>query len=150
MFGFGKSQENIMGKLPFNEQQVKTLIKENLKEFENVVKGMGEDEMIWVSCSVYKIWQMFNVKYKSVENWKKNQDNIVEWISFLDTLAKDNIKKEMAGDLPFGTTGGVWLSYFFFKSVFLNEGAETINAMSDHMEKFNRIGYQIVQEINKT
>ena len=130
MFGFGKS--------------------ENLKQFEKIIKGMGAAETRNVSCSVYKLWQKFNVKYKSVENWKKNQDNIVEWISFLDTLAKDNIKKEMAGDLPFGWTGGVWLSYFFFKSVFLNEGAETINAMSDHMEKFNRIGYQINQETNKT
>ena len=46
MFGFGKSKENIMGKLPFNEQQVKTLRKENLKEFENVVKGMGEDAAV--------------------------------------------------------------------------------------------------------
>ena len=130
MFGFGKS--------------------ENLKEFENVVKGMGEDEMRIVSCSVYKLWQMFNVKYKSVENWKKNQDNIVEWITFLDTLAKDNLKEEMAGDLQFGTTSGVYLSKFFFSSVALNAGAETINAMSDHMEKFNRIGYQINQETNKT
>ena len=150
MFGFGKSQENIMGKLPFNEQQVKTLRKENLKQFEKIIKGMGEDEMIWVSCSVYKIWQMFNVKYKSVENWKKNQDNIVEWITFLDTFAKDNLKKEMAEDAPFGSTAGVYLSIFFFKAVALNEGAEAINTMSDHMEKFNRIGYQINQETNKT
>ena len=130
MFGFGKS--------------------ENLKHFEEFIKDMGAAETRYASCSVYKLWQMFNVKYKSVENWKKNQDNIVEWISFLDTLAKDNIKKEMAGDLPFGTTGGVWLSIFFFKAVALNEGAEAINTMSDHMEKFNRTGYQINQEINKT
>ena len=130
MFGFGKS--------------------ENLKHFEEFIKGMGAAETRYASCSVYKLWQMFNVKYKSVQNWQKNQDNIVEWISFLDVLAKDNLKKEMAGDLPFGTTGGVWLSIFFFKAVALNEGAEAINTMSDHMEKFNRIGYQIVQEINKT
>ena len=130
MFGFGKS--------------------ENLKDFEKTIKGMGAAETRYVSCSVYKLWQMFNVKYKSVENWKKNQDNIVEWISFLDTLAKDNIKKEMAGDLPFGTTAGVYLSIYFFKAVALNEGAKTINAMSDHMEKFNRTGYQINQKINKT
>ena len=142
MFGFGKSE-----KIPLFDQ--------NLKAFERTIngingEGMGVYETINVSCSVYKLWQMFNVKYKSVENWKKNQDNIVEWISFLDTLAKDNIKKEMAGDLPFGTTGGVWLSIFFFKAVALNEGAEAINTMSDHMEKFNRIGYQINQETNKT
>ena len=130
MFGFGKS--------------------ENLKDFEKTIKGMGAAETRYVSCSVYKLWQMFNVKYKSVENWKKNQDNIVEWISFLDTVQKDNIKKEKAGDLPIGTTGGVWLSIFFFKAVALNEGAEAINTMSDHMEKFNRIGYQINQETNKT
>ena len=130
MFGFGKS--------------------ENLKDFEKTINGMGAAETRYLSCSVYKLWQMFNVKYKSVENWKKNQDNIVEWITFLDTLQKDNIKKEMAGDLPFGTTGGVWLSIFFFKAVALNEGAEAINTMSDHMEKFNRIGYQINQETNKT
>ena len=130
MFGFGKS--------------------ENLKNFEKVVKGMGEDEMTPVSMSEYNCWKMFNVKYKSVQNWQKNQDNIIEWITFLDDLAKEQLKKEMAGDLPFGTTSGVYLSIFFFKAVALNEGAKTINAMSDHMEKFNRTGYQINQEINKT
>ena len=130
MFGFGKS--------------------ENLKQFEKIIKRMGAAETRNVSCSVYKLWQMFNVKYKSVQNWQKNQDNQIEWITFLDGLAKEQLKKEMAGDLPFGTTGGVWLSIFFFKAVALNEGAEAINTMSDHMEKFNRIGYQIEQEINKT
>ena len=150
MFGFGKSQENIMGKLPLNEQQVKTLRKENLKHFEKIIKGMGEDEMRYVSMSVYNCWKMFNVKYKSVQNWQKNQDNIIEWITFLDGLAKEQLKKEMAGDLPFGTTSGVYLSIFFFKAVALNEGAEAINTMSDHMEKFNRTGYQINQETNKT
>ena len=130
MFGFGKS--------------------ENLKNFEKVVKGMGEDEMTPVSMSVYNCWKMFNVKYKSVQNWQKNQDNQIEWITFLDGLAKEQLKKEMAGDLPFGSTSGVYLSKFFFSSVALNEGAETINAMSDHMEKFNRTGYQINHEINKT
>ena len=70
MFGFGKS--------------------ENLKEFENVVKGMGEDEMRYVSMSVYNCWKMFNVKYKSVQNWQKNQATQIEWITFLDGLAKDN------------------------------------------------------------
>ena len=142
MFGFGKSE-----KIPFFDQ--------NLKAFERTIKGingegMGVYETRNVSCSVYKLWQMFNVKYKSVENWKKNQDNIVEWITFLDTFAKDNLKKEMAEDAPFGTTAGVYLSIFFFKAVALNEGAEAINTMSDHMEKFNRIGYQINQETNKT
>ena len=111
---------------------------------------MGEDEMTPVSMSVYNCWKMFNVKYKSVQNWQKNQDNKIEWITFMDGLAKEQLKKEMAGDLPFGTTGGVWLSIFFFKAVALNEGAEAINTMSDHMEKFNRTGYQINQEINKT
>ena len=33
----------------------------------------------------------------------------------------------------------------FFKAIALNEGAQTINAMSDYMEKFNRIGHQITQ-----
>ena len=130
MFGFGKS--------------------ENLKNFEEFIKDMGAAETRYASCSVYKLWQMFNVKYKSVQNWQKNQDNQIEWITFMDGLAKEQLKKEMAGDLPFGSTSGVYLSKFFFSSVALNEGAETINTMSDHMEKFNRIGYQIVQEINKT
>lgn len=130
MFGLGKS--------------------ENLKNFEKVVKGMGEDEMTYISMSVYNCWKLFNVKYKSVQNWQESQYNQIEWITFLDGLAKEQLKKEMAGDLPFGTTSGVYLSVFFFKAVALNEGAETINTMSDHMEKFNRIGYQIEQEINKT
>ena len=93
---------------------------------------------------------MFNVKYKSVQNWQKNEVNQVKWITFLEDFAKEQLKKEMAEDLPFGMTAGVYLSIFFFKAVAQNEGAKTINFMSDHMEKFNRIGYQIQQEINKT
>jgi len=123
---------------------------ENLKNFEKVVKGMGEEEMTSISMSVYNCWKLFNIKYKSVQNWQRNQDNQIEWITFLDGLSKEQLKKEMDGDLPFGTTSGVYLSIFFFKAVALNEGAKTINAMSDHMEKFNRIGFQIEQEINKT
>ena len=77
-------------------------------------------------------------------------DSQFAYVTFLDTFAKDNLKKEMAEDAPFGTTAGVYLSKFFFSSVALNEGAEAINTMSDHMEKFNRTSYQINQEINKT
>ena len=58
---------------------------------------MGEDEMTPVSMSVYNCWKMFNVKYKSVQNWQKNQDNIIEWITFLDGLAKEQLKRKWPG-----------------------------------------------------
>jgi len=128
MFGFGKS--------------------ENLKNFEKVLKDMSnEDEMTHIAMSVYNSWKLFNIKYKSVQNWQKSQDNQIEWITFLDGLAKEQLKKEMAGNLPFGTTSGVYLTIFFFKAVALNEGAKTINTMSDHMETLNKIGYQIEHEM---
>lgn len=118
---------------------------DNLKNFEKVVNGIGEDEMPITSISVYNCWKLFNVKYKSVQNWQTSQDDQIEWFTFLDDLAKKQLKEEMNGDLPFGTTSGVYLTIFFFKAIALNEDAKNINTMSDYMEEFNKIGYDISQ-----
>ena len=92
---------------------------------------------------------MFHAKYKSIQNWLKSQDNQVEWLNFLFDLAKDQLKKEMEEDLQFGTTSGVYLTYYFFKAVSLKEGVKTINAMSDSMDLLNQIGFKIHKERNK-
>jgi hypothetical protein len=42
------------------------------------------------------------------------------------------------------------MTIFFFNAIALNEGPQIINAMSDYMEKFNRIGYQISQVVSVT
>jgi len=130
MFGFGKS--------------------ENLKNFKLITEGMEErNEIKATSSSVYVLWKLFNAKYKSIQNWLKSQDNQVEWLNFLVDLAKDQLKKERAEDLQFGTASGVYLTYYFFKAVSLKEGVKTINAMSDSMDLLNQIGYKIHKERNK-
>ena len=130
MFGFGKS--------------------ENLKNFKLITEAMEDrNEIRATSSSVYNLWKMFNAKYKSIQNWRKSQDNQVEWLNFLVDLAKDQLKKEMEEDLPFGTTSGVYLTYYFFKAVSLKEGVKTIKAMSDSLDLLNQIGYKIHKERNK-
>jgi len=130
MFGFGKS--------------------ENLRNFELIIEAMEErNEIRATSSSVYTLWKMFNAKYRSIQNWLKNQDNQVEWLNFLVDLAKDQLEKEMEEDLEFGTTSGVYLTYYFFKAVRLNEGVKIIKAMSDSMDRLNQIGYKINKEKNK-
>jgi len=130
MFGFGKS--------------------ENLRNFELIIEAMEErNEIRATSSSVYTLWKMFNAKYRSIQNWLKNQDNQVEWLNFLVDLAKDQLEKEMEEDLEFGTTSGVYLTYYFFKAVRLNEGVKIIKAMSDSMDRLNQIGYKIHKEKNK-
>ena len=131
MFGFGKS--------------------ENLKNFELITEGMEDrNEIMGTSSSVYTLWKLFNAKYISIKSWLKSQDNQVEWLNFLVNLAKGQLEKEMEEDLQFGTTSGVYLTYYFFKAVSINEGAKTINAMSGFMDELNQIGYKIHKERNKT
>jgi hypothetical protein len=131
MFGFGKS--------------------DNLKNFKLITEGMEErNEIKATSSSVYSLWKLFNARYRNIQNWLKSQDNQVEWLNFLVNFAKDQLEKEMAEDLQFGTTSGVYLTYYFFKAVSLNEGAKTINTMSDSMDRLNQIGYKISKERNKT
>ena len=81
---------------------------------------------------------------------RKSVDSQMAWISFLADLAKQNLDKEMKKELPFGTTAGVYMTIAYFKAIALNEGSKTINAMSDHMEKFNRIGYQMALDATKS
>ena len=124
MFGFGKS--------------------ENLKNFELIIEAMERrNEIRATSSSVYTLWKLFIDKYISIQYWLKRQDNQVEWLSFLIDLAKDQLEKEMKEDLQFGTTSGVYLTYYFFKAVSLNESAKTLNSMSDSMDLLNQIGYKM-------
>ena len=130
MFGFGKS--------------------DNLKNFKLITEGMEDrNEIRATSSSVYALWKLFNDRYKSIQNWLKSQDHQVEWLNFLVDLAKDQLKKEMEEDLQFGTTSGVYLTYYFFKAVSLKEGVKTINTMSDSMDLLNQMGYKIHKERNK-
>ncbi len=118
---------------------------ENMRGFENCITDIIGKEVAPMSVSVYHCWKLFNLKYGDMPSWKKSMNNQTEWLSYLATLARDDLDKEMNREIPFGTTNGVYMSMFFFKAIALNEGAQTINAMSDYMEKFNRIGYQISQ-----
>ena len=101
------------------------------------------------ASSVYTLWKLFNAKYKSIKNWLKSQNNQDEWLNFLVNLVKDQLEKEMEEDLQPGTTSGVYLTYYFFKAVSLNESVKTITAMSDSMDLLNQIGYKIHKERSK-
>ena len=131
MFGFGKS--------------------ENLKNFELITAGMEDrNEIRATSSSVYKLWKLFNARHKSIQIWLKSQDNQDEWLHFLVDLAKNQLEKEMEEDLQYGTTSGVYLTYYFFKALSLKESAKSITAMSDSMDLLNQIGYKIHLEKNNT
>jgi hypothetical protein len=124
---------------------------ENLKNFKLIAEGMEErNEVRATSSSVYTLWKLFNSRYKSIQTWTKSRDDQVEWLNYLVDLANDQLEKEMAEDLPYGTTSGVYLTYYFFKAVSLSESKKAINTMSDSMDMLNQIGYRIHKEKNKT
>jgi hypothetical protein len=118
---------------------------ENMKSFEKCITDIVGKEVAPMSVSIYNCWKLFNSKYGDMPSWKKSVSNQNEWLSYLANLAKDNLSKELNRELQFGTTNGIYMTLFFFRAIVLNEGAKTINAMTDYMEKFNRIGFQISQ-----
>lgn len=118
---------------------------ENMKAFEHCITDIVGKEVAPMSVAVYKCWKLFNSKYGDMPNWKKSATQQREWLSYLEHLAQDDFDKEMSHDIPCGTCNGVTMAMLFFKAIALNEDPQTINAMFDYMEKFNRIGYQISQ-----
>ena len=118
---------------------------ENMKNFEKCIADLNGKEVAPMSKSIYNCWKLFNIKYGDMPSWKKSEKNQAEWLAYLTTLAKNELKKETNLELPLGTANGVYMMLFFFKAIASNEGAHTINKMTDYMEKFNRIGYQISQ-----
>lgn len=118
---------------------------ENMKAFEQCIADIIGKEVAPMSLSIYHCWKLFNLKYSDIPSWKKSVIKQVEWLAYLSALAKDESKKELNQEAPLGTANGVYISLLFFRAVSQNEGVQTINAMSDYIEKFNRIGYQISQ-----
>lgn len=118
---------------------------ETIRSFENCISDISGKEVTAMSVVVYDCWRLFNSRYCDMPSWKKSVNNQMEWLSYLSTLAQENLDKEMNREIPFGTTNGVYMTLFFFKAIALNEGIETINTITDYMEKFNRIGYQLSQ-----
>ncbi len=118
---------------------------ENMKAFEHCITDIVGKEVAPMSVAVYQCWKLFNSKYGDMPNWKKSAAHQREWLSYLEHLAQDDLDKEIGHEIPFGTCNGVTMTMLYFKAIALNEGTQTINAMSDYMEKFNRIGYQISQ-----
>ena len=102
-----------------------------------------------MSVSIYQCWKLFRLKYRDVPSWKKSPTKQKEWLSELATLESDFLNEEVSKALPFGTASGIRMTIIFYQAVAMNEGTQAINAMSDYMEKFNRIGYQISQDSNK-
>lgn len=123
---------------------------ENMKGFESCISDIVGKEVAPMSVAIYQCWKIFNSKYGDMPNWKKSASHQSEWLSYLANLAKDDLSKEINLEIPFGTTNGVYMTIFFFNAIALNEGPQIINAMSDYMEKFNRIGYQISQVVSVT
>lgn len=118
---------------------------ENMKAFERYIADIIGKEVAPMSLSIYHCWKIFNFKYSDIPSWKKSVSKQVEWLAYLSALAKDESKKELNQETPLGSANGIYISLLFFKAVSQNESAQTINLMSDYIEKFNRIGYQISQ-----
>lgn len=116
---------------------------ESIKNFKKCIMEICEDDVATVSAAVYGCFELFKVQYVDIPNWMKETANQTEWFGCLAILAKDILVKEINHELPFGTTNGIYMTLLFFKAVAVNEDAHTLNVMSDYLEKFNRIGYQI-------
>lgn len=116
---------------------------ESIKSFKSCISDICEDDLATVSAAVYGCLELFKIQYQDISNWKKATSNQTEWFGCLAILAKDILVKEIKHELPFGTTNGVYITLLYFKAVAVNEDEQTINTMSDYLEKFNRIGYQI-------
>lgn len=116
---------------------------ESIKHFKKCIEDICEEDIATVSAAVYGCLELFKVQYEDISNWMKISSNQTEWFGCLAILAKDILLKEINHELPFGTTNGVYITLLFFKAVAINEDEKTIHMMSDYLEKFNRIGYQV-------
>jgi len=116
---------------------------ESVKHFKKCIADICDDDVATISAVVYGCLELFKVQYEDILNWKKTPSNQAEWFGCLAILAKDILIKEINHELPYGTTNGVYMTLLFFNAVAVNEDEQTINSMSDYLEKFNRIGYQI-------
>jgi hypothetical protein len=116
---------------------------ESIKHFKKCIADICDDDVATVIAAVYGCLELFKVQYENLSNWMKVSSNQTEWFGCLAILAKDILVKEINHELPFGTTNGVYITLLFFKAVAINEDEQTLNAMSECLEKFNRIGCQI-------
>jgi hypothetical protein len=116
---------------------------ESIKHFKKCIADICDEDVAIVSAAVYGCLELFKVQYVDLSNWMKTSSNQTEWFGCLAILAKNILVKEINQELPLGTINGVYITLLFFKAVAVNEDEQTINSMSDYLEKFNRIGYQI-------
>lgn len=116
---------------------------EATKKFKQCITDISDADVATISAAVYGCLELFKLQYESISTWKKTAEMQTEWLACLALLAKDILLKETSHDLPFGTSNGVYMALLFFKAVALNENTQTINTMSEYLEIFNRIGYQI-------
>lgn len=117
---------------------------ESVKHFKNIIADICEEDVASLSAAVYGCLELFKIQYINIANWMKTTSNQTEWFGCLTILAKDILVKEINHELPFGTTNGVYIVLLFFQAVAINENEQTINTMTDYLGKFNRIGYQIL------
>jgi hypothetical protein len=116
---------------------------ESIKKFKKCITDICDEDIATISAAVYGCLELFKAQYQDISNWMKTSSSQTEWFGCLTLLAKDILVKEISHELPFGTTNGIYMVLLFFKAVAINEDEQTINTMSDYLEKFNRIGYHI-------
>jgi hypothetical protein len=97
---------------------------EAMRSFENCISDINGKEVAAMSIAVYSCWRLFNSRYCDMPSLKKSTHNQMEWLSYLSSLAQENLDKEMNREIPFGTTNGVYMTLFFFKAIALNEGLD--------------------------
>jgi hypothetical protein len=120
---------------------------ESIKNLKKCIADISDEDIVVVSTAVYCCLELFKTQYEDISHWKNASSNQIEWFGCLAILAKDILVKEILHELPFGTTNGVYMTLLFFKSVAVNEDERTINAMSECLEEFSRIGYQISNRV---
>lgn len=121
---------------------------ENTKSFKKYITDINCKEVVPMSQAIYNCLKLFNQRYGNIPSWKKSVSDQNEWFTYLNALAKDHSEKELSRKLPVGSSNGIYMVMLFFKAVAMNEGTQVINAMSDYIEKFNRIGHHISHDVD--
>lgn len=116
---------------------------DGIERFKKCIADIFDEDIATVSVTIYGCMELFKAKYEDKSIWLGTASNQTEWFDYLATLAKDILVKEINHELPFGTTNGVYMLLLFYKAVAIKDDELFINAMSDYLGKFYRIGQQI-------
>lgn len=121
-------------------------VREQFQEFKHLAENATVDEKIGVSIAVNLANRIFQSRYKSAEEFRDAP--LDERMSYLDYGAANssrNLNDEANGIVPVGTSIGFGLAQMYFASLAYQCDSSLTNEISEFIEPFNRMGYEIEQ-----